>query len=57
MPRIPPAYAPDGNRVGKPVAEKKNLLPRIFGRGGYAIVRHLGRLPDALPAIYWQLVN
>ena len=34
----------------------EGYLPRIFGRGGYAIVGHLGRLPDALPAIYRQLV-
>jgi len=35
----------------------EHYLPRIFGRGGYAIVGHLGRLPDALPAIYRQLVT
>ncbi|HMR32075.1 MAG TPA: VWA domain-containing protein [Geminicoccaceae bacterium] len=34
----------------------EGYVPRIFGRGGYAIVGHLGRLPDALPAIYRQLV-
>ena len=35
----------------------EGYVPRIFGRGGYAIVGHLGRLPDALPAIYRQLVS
>ena len=35
----------------------EGYVPRIFGRGGYAIVGHLGRLPDALPAIYRQLVT
>ncbi|MFO1075886.1 MAG: VWA domain-containing protein, partial [Geminicoccaceae bacterium] len=34
----------------------EGYVPRIFQRGGYAIVGHLGRLPDALPAIYRQLV-
>ena len=34
----------------------EGYVPRIFARGGYAIVGHLGRLPDALPAIYRQLV-
>ena len=34
----------------------EGYVPRIFERGGYAIVGHLGRLPDALPAIYRQLV-
>ncbi len=34
----------------------ESYVPRIFGRGGYASVGHLGRLPDALPAIYRQLV-
>ena len=34
----------------------EGYVPRIFGPGGYAIVGHLGRLPDALPAIYRQLV-
>lgn len=35
----------------------ESYVPRIFGPGGYAIVGHLGRLPDALPAIYRQLVT
>ena len=35
----------------------ESYVPRIFGRGGYAMVGHLGRLPDALPAIYRQLVT
>lgn len=35
----------------------EGYVPRIFGRGGFAIVGHLGRLPDALPAIYRQLVT
>lgn len=35
----------------------ESYIPRIFGRGGYAMVGHLGRLPEALPAIYRQLVT
>ncbi|MFO1163444.1 MAG: VWA domain-containing protein [Reyranellaceae bacterium] len=34
----------------------EGYVPRIFGRGGYAMVGHIGQLPDALPAIYRQLV-
>ena len=35
----------------------ESYIPRIFGRRGYATVSHLGRLPEALPAIYRQLVS
>lgn len=36
--------------------EAKSYFPTLFGRGGYAIVPHVARLPVALPAIYRQLV-
>jgi nitric oxide reductase NorD protein len=35
----------------------EGYVPYLFGRGGYAILAHLGRLPEALPAIYRQLVS
>ena len=35
----------------------KSYVPFIFGRGGYAMVGHLGRLPEALAGIYRQLVS
>ena len=34
----------------------KSWFPRIFGRGGYALVSHPDRLITVLPAIYRQLV-
>ena len=39
----------------RPAAE--SYVPFIFGRGGYAMVGHLGRLPEALAGIYRQLVS
>lgn len=36
--------------------EAKAYFPTLFGRGGYAIVPNMARLPVALPAIYRQLV-
>lgn len=36
--------------------EAKSYFPTLFGRGGYAIVPSVARLPVALPAIYRQLV-
>ncbi|HRO13726.1 MAG TPA: VWA domain-containing protein [Paracoccus sp. (in: a-proteobacteria)] len=35
----------------------KSWFPRIFGQGGYALVPHPDKLPEALPAIYRQLVG
>lgn len=35
----------------------ETYIPYILGRGGYAIVNHLGRLPEALAGIYRQLVS
>lgn len=35
----------------------ESYVPFIFGRGGYAMVGHLGRLPEALAGIYRQLVS
>jgi nitric oxide reductase NorD protein len=32
-------------------------FPRIFGRGGFALIPHPDNLPGALPAIYRQLVG
>jgi nitric oxide reductase NorD protein len=37
--------------------EAQSYFPHLFGRGGYAIVGHVARLPSALPAIYRQLVR
>lgn len=37
--------------------EFQAYLPRIFGRGGYAVVHRVEHLPQALPAIYRQLVH
>jgi nitric oxide reductase NorD protein len=34
----------------------KSWFPRIFGRGGYALVSHPDKLITVLPAIYRQLV-
>ncbi len=38
-------------------ATAQSYFPTLFGRGGYAIVGNIGRLPAALPAIYRQLVR
>jgi nitric oxide reductase NorD protein len=35
----------------------RGRLPYVFGRGGYALVRQVDRLPPALPAIYRQLTT
>lgn len=35
----------------------ESYVPYIFGRGGYAIVGHVGRLSEALAGIYRQLVS
>jgi nitric oxide reductase NorD protein len=37
--------------------EAQSYFPTIFGRGGYAIVGEVARLPTALPAIYRQLLR
>ncbi|TCN31010.1 nitric oxide reductase activation protein NorD [Sinorhizobium americanum] len=37
--------------------EAKSYVPVIFGQNGYAVVSHIGRLPQALPAIYRGLVR
>ncbi len=37
--------------------EAKAYFPMLFGRGGYAIVDDVARLPSALPAIYRQLTG
>ncbi len=36
--------------------EAKSYFPTLFGRGGYAIVPQVARLPQVLPSIYRQLV-
>ena len=38
-------------------AGAQSYFPTLFGRGGYAIVGNIRRLPAALPAIYRQLVR
>ena len=38
-------------------ANAQSYFPTLFGRGGYAIVGNIRRLPAALPAIYRQLVR
>ena len=38
-------------------ATAKSYFPTLFGRGGYAIVGNIKRLPAALPGIYRQLVH
>jgi nitric oxide reductase NorD protein len=35
----------------------QSYFPTLFGRGGYAIVGNIRRLPAALPAIYRQVVH
>jgi nitric oxide reductase NorD protein len=37
--------------------DARAYFPHIFGRGAYAIVRDLARLPSALPAIYRQITT
>jgi len=37
--------------------EAQSYFPTLFGRGGYAIVGQVAKLPSALPAIYRQLVR
>lgn len=37
--------------------EAKEYFPTLFGRGGYAIVDHVARLPAALPSLYRHLVR
>ncbi|WP_342712326.1 VWA domain-containing protein [Bradyrhizobium sp. B124] len=38
-------------------AAAQSYFPTLFGRGGYAIVGNIRRLPAALPAIYRQLTQ
>jgi nitric oxide reductase NorD protein len=38
-------------------ATAQSYFPTLFGRGGYAIVGNIRRLPAALPAIYRQVVH
>ena len=38
-------------------AAAQSYFPTLFGRGGYAIVGNIKRLPAALPAIYRQLTE
>lgn len=38
-------------------AGAQSYFPALFGRGGYAIVGNIRRLPAALPAIYRQLAR
>jgi hypothetical protein len=38
-------------------ADAESYFPTLFGRGGYALVGNIRRLPAALPAIYQQLVR
>jgi nitric oxide reductase NorD protein len=38
-------------------ATAQSYFPTLFGRAGYAIVGHIGKLPAALPVIYRQLVR
>ncbi|WP_201862961.1 nitric oxide reductase activation protein NorD [Microvirga soli] len=37
--------------------EAQSYFPTLFGRGGYAIVGEIARLPSALPSIYRQLLR
>lgn len=37
--------------------DAKSYVPAIFGRDGYAVVPHIGRLPAVLPAIYRNLAG
>jgi fructose-specific component phosphotransferase system IIB-like protein len=38
-------------------ASAQSYFPALFGRGGYAIVGNIGRLPAALPSIYRRHVS
>ena len=38
-------------------ATAQSYFPTLFGRGGYAIVGNIRRLPAALPALYRQLTQ
>ncbi|MDR3435118.1 VWA domain-containing protein [Telmatospirillum sp.] len=35
----------------------QDYFPTLFGRGGYAIINHIARLPSALPTLYRHLVG
>jgi nitric oxide reductase NorD protein len=35
--------------------QAEGYVPHLFGRGGFALVAHIGGLPDALPRIYRQV--
>ena len=37
--------------------QARDTFPYIFGRGAYAIVPNIARLPAALPAIYRQITS
>lgn len=37
--------------------EAQSYFPTLFGRGGYAIISQVSKLPTALPAIYRQVVR
>jgi nitric oxide reductase NorD protein len=53
----------DARRLGTAVfgvtidAAAQSYFPTLFGRGGYAIVTNIRRLPAALPALYRQLTQ
>lgn len=53
----------ESRRLGMPVfgvtidAAAQSYFPTLFGRGGYAIVGNIRRLPAALPALYRQLTQ
>jgi nitric oxide reductase NorD protein len=38
-------------------SKARDYFPYLFGRGAYAIVGRIGRLPSALPAIYRQITG
>ena len=35
----------------------ESYVPYIFGRGGFAIIWHIGQLPEALPRLYRQITS
>lgn len=35
----------------------ESYVPHLFGRGGYAVLGHVGALPEALPRIYRQVAG
>ena len=37
--------------------EAQSYFPTLFGRGGYAIINQVAKLPSALPMIYRHLVR